>query len=242
MRLADGVQSATASGPNVLRAIALLTAALVAVACEQSQGPDQGTAATTLDGDFYLGDHLDLVNLDALAGGRLFTITGNLTIAKSLEISILDNLTAVGTLTLTGDFDFAGLGGLSRLNSIGELRIEACNSLINLLNLNDLRALRTIETVSIASNPVLESVDIADVSSAIGVLEVAENPRLMSLNLSTFTSNDIDLTVRSNGLLKALTGPDNLTVLGDVHIRFNNALLNLSALDHQRQRLSRECQ
>ncbi len=157
---------------------------------------------TALDGGLQISHNANLASLTGITS--LESISGSLIISDN---TILPNLSGLEWLT--------GLGGNGGART--EIRIENNASLINLTGLNNLAQILTAP----------------DEAPEWGSLIIRDNPQLINLNgLLSLTHMDGSLIVEGNPKLATLANIGVSHIGGNLHIKNNNAIIDLDGLDN----------
>ncbi len=164
---------------------------------------------TIVEGDVYIEGY-DIINLNGLSvltsiGGMLsFYSDGSLTSLTGLE-----GLTSIGEHLVIITTDISSMAGLDNLISVGG-------------------NLQIYENYSLTSLTGLENLD------SIGSLAINSNDSLSDLTgLEGLTSIGGDLAIWQEASLGSMEGLQNVTSIGgELHINYNNDLINLSGLDN----------
>ena len=176
--------------------------------------------------------------VDALGATGCDSVSGDLRIEQSSDITQVDALTAVtsvgGLLSINNNGALLHLDGLANVSSIGgELRIftnPALNNIDGLINLTGVGS-----GLAINANAALNNIDgLANLSVVGGFISIQVNDSLASLDgLIKITSVEGQLDIADNPSLTNLNGLVNITsIAGPFYLRDNDALANIDGLSN----------
>lgn len=192
---------------------------------------------TRIDGSIRIGNPYefqpnDITNLQPLLGLSVVDTGLFISNCSILNLNGLDSIKSVQVLDLMTNNYLQSIDALSQLDTVYNLWITFCSSLVNL---NGLESLTTIENhCDIYINNSLQSLDGLDnLTSVGGFFRIAQNDNINSIEaLGELTSIGSDLNIQENDVLETLNGLENLTTVADLIVNQNPNLEDFCALTY----------
>ena len=187
-----------------------------------------------INGDILIGDYFtssDISNLAPL--NSLESVSGNLTVVNSPNLTSLNglsNITSVSQLRISDNASLTSIASLSNLSTIGSLLSIGYNSALT--NLDGLENLTNPGNVRISQNNALTSISGLQSLTEVYRLNISSNAQLSSIAPLSNITTAFTVEIYNLPMLTSLQGLNQITEVELLRISYNNSLTDLSELSN----------